>query len=186
MKLSTWAKLNNLSYRSAHRHFKLGMIKNARQLETGTIVIDENITTQKEEYTVVYARVSSSENKCNLDSQAVRIINFCNANGWVVNEVIKECASGMNDNRPKLQKILTNSKVTRLVIEHKDRLTRFGFNYIKILFGGNIIIMNTSASDSHDLMQDFISLVTCFCARIYGLRRSKRLTQEIISKVSCQ
>lgn len=183
MKLSEYAKKNSISYQTAWSHFKNGKIPNARQLPTGTVVIDEdkdNIS----EYTVVYARVSSAENKSNLDSQADRLVKFCEANGYVVNEVVKECASGLNDYRPKLCKILESRKATRLVIEHKDRLTRFGFNYIKILFNTCDIIVVNECEEDQDLFEDFVSLVTSFCARIYGRRRSKRKTEQIINALN--
>lgn len=86
----------------------------------------------------------------------------------------------MNDKRPKLQKIFNDGITTRIVVEHKDRLTRFGFEYIKSLFKAEIVIINEVKEDNQDLMQDFISLVTSFCARIYGHRRSKRATEKLI------
>ena len=182
MKLSEYAKQNSIEYRTAWEHFRKGLIPNARQLPTGTVVIDETVP-NKPDYTVIYARVSSSENKSNLDSQAERLEQFCNANGWVVNEVVKECASGLNDSRPKLTKILSERKATRLVVEHKDRLTRFGFNYIKVLYPEcNIVIINQS-EDKTTLMEDFVSLVTSFCARIYGHRRSTRQTEKLIKQL---
>ena len=141
MKLSEWAKINSLQYKSAHRLFKKGQVPNSRQLPSGTIIVDED-KPDKKEHVVVYSRVSSSENKSNLESQAERVSQFCNAKGWVVHEVVKECASGLNDQRPKLQKILKDGKATRIVVEHKDRLTRFGFEYIKTLFDGEIIVIN--------------------------------------------
>ena len=180
MKLSEYAKRNSISYQTAWLHYKQGLIPNARQLPTGTVVVDEVTNTNKEEYTIVYARVSSSENKSNLTTQADRLVQFCEANGWTVNEIVKECASGLNEERPKLCKILKDKKATRLVIEHKDRLTRFGFNYIKTLFDTcNIVIVN-ECEDNQDLFEDFVSLVTSFCARIYGKRRTKRKTEQII------
>lgn len=180
LKLSEYAKRNSISYQSAWNQFKKGLIPNARQLPTGTVVVDDIRQTQKPEYTVVYARVSSSENKSNLETQAQRLQQFCEAKGWVVNEVIKECASGLNDNRPKLSKLFLERKATRLVIEHKDRLTRFGFNYIKLLLNDcDIVVVNECETDQ-DLFEDFVSLVTSFCARIYGKRRTKRKTEQII------
>lgn len=138
----------------------------------------------KKDYTVVYARVSSSQNRSNLKSQAKRLVEFCTANGWVVNEVIEECGSGLNDQRPKLQTLLKNNKVTRLVIEHRDRLTRFGFNYIKTLMKDcEIICVNESTEQDEDLMTDFISIVTCFCARLYGRRRTRRNTEKLIKSL---
>ena len=99
--------------------------------------------------------------------------------------MIKECASGVNDSRTKLSAILDNPKVTRIVVEHKDRLTRFGFNYIKLLFKGEIIVINdTENKCEEDLMSDFISIITSFCARIYGKRRTRRKTESIIKELS--
>jgi len=181
LKLSEYAKKNSLSYQSAWNHFKQGLIPGARQLPSGTVVIDEVVTQQKPEYVIVYARISSSENKSNLETQADRLCQFCAAKGWTVNEVVKECASGLNDNRPKLSKIFTDRKATKIVIEHKDRLTRFGFNYIKLLLNDcDIIVVNECETDQ-DLFEDFVSLVTSFCARIYGKRRTKRKTEQIIN-----
>ena len=183
MKLSTWAKKNSLHYKTAHRLFKQNLVPGARQLPSGTIVVDEDVP-QRSEHTVVYARVSSSENKNNLEAQADRVSAFCSAKGWVVNEVVKECASGLNDQRPKLLGVLSSGKATRIVVEHKDRLTRFGFEYIKTLFQGAVVVVNEVVEDEADLMQDFVSLVTSFCARLYGRRRSRRRTEALIKELS--
>lgn len=182
-KLSEYAKEHGLTYRTAYNHYKRGLIKGAYQLPTGTIVIPDDYNIDKPEYTIVYARVSSAENKKNLDLQAKRVCDFCRAKGWVVNQIIKEIGSGLNDKRPKLQKILKENKATRIVIEHKDRLTRFGFEYIKTLFKGDIVVINEVEEDEKDLMQDFVSLVTSFCARLYGIRRSKRKTEQLIREL---
>jgi len=186
IKLSEWAKLNSYTYRGAFNLFQQGLIEGAKQLATGTILIDigEKSREKKKEYVVVYARVSSSVNKPNLESQAERMVQFCNAKGWQVDEVVRECASGLNDKRPKLNKIFAERKATKIVVEHKDRLTRFGFNFITTLLTDcEIVVVNNTESDKADLMSDFISLVTCFSARIYGLRRSRRKTEEIIKNL---
>jgi putative resolvase len=96
---------------------------------------------------------------------------------------VKECASGLNDKRPKLQRILSARVATRIVVEHKDRLTRFGFEYLRTLFPGELVIINHVDEDEKDLMQDFVSLVTSFCARLYGKRRSQRNTEALIRKL---
>ena len=184
MKLSEYARRNSISYQTAWMHFKRGLLPNAHQLPTGTVVVDETVKPVVDEYVVVYARVSSSENRSNLETQATRLVQFCEANGWRVQEVVKECASGLNDERPKLCKILREQKATKLVVEHKDRLTRFGFNYIKTLFSTCEIIVVNECEDNQDLFEDFVSLVTSFCARIYGKRRTKRKTEQIIKAIS--
>ena len=186
MKLSEYAKKNSISYRTAWRHYKPGFIPNAKQLSTGTIVVEDATNISAKEYTIIYARVSSSENRINLDAQAKRLEQFCLAKGWIINEIVKECASGLNDNRPKLMKILTEKKATRLVVEHKDRLTRFGFNYIRVLYPECEIVIVNEVESKEDLFEDFVSLVTSFCARIYGRRRSKRKTEELIKKLGTE
>lgn len=179
-KLSNYAKENGITYKTAYIHFKKGLIQGAYQLPTGTIVIPDSYEKPEGQLvTAVYARVSSSQNKSNLNTQAERVSQFCNAKGWIVHKVIKECASGLNDTRPKLTKLLLDKSINQIVIEHKDRLTRFGFNYIKKLYHGNIIIINEVDSDN-DLMEDFVSLVTSFCVRLYGKRRSKRKIEKLI------
>jgi len=181
IKLSEWAKQNSYTYRGAFNLYKKGQIPGVHKTASGAVLIDvEEEKVDKPEWVVVYARVSSSENRTNLDAQADRVCQFCSARGWVVNEVVKECASGLNDKRPKLQKILKEGKATKLIVEHKDRLTRFGFEYLKSLFPGEIVVLNESKTDEQDLIQDFVSLVTSFCARIYGQRRSKRKTEQLI------
>ena len=187
-KLSEYAKQHGVTYRTAYTHFKRGLITGAYQLPTGTIVIPDNApdNTEKAEYVVTYARVSSSQNKANLERQSERLTNYCNAKGWLTRENISEVGSGVNDNRKKLLKMLSEGKATKLVVEHKDRLTRFGFNYIEELckkFGCEVIVINEYETKREDIIEDFVSIITSFCAKIYGHRRSKRKTERLIKEL---
>lgn len=83
----------------------------------------------------------------------------------------------------KVEQVLQDKSITRIVVEHKDRLTRFGFNYINDLWHGEMVIINEVVEDETDLMQDFVSLVTSFTARLYGRRRSKRQTEKLIKQL---
>jgi len=190
MKLSTWAKIQGIGYRAAWNHFKNGLIPNAYKLNSGIIIVpDEQKLSIKNEYIICYSRVSSSQNKNNLVSQSKRINDFCAAKGWIVSENIMEIGSGLNDNRKKLLKVFSDKKATKIVVEHKDILTRFGFNYIDNLcklFGCEIIIINPAANDKEDLIQDFTSIITSFCAKIYGQRRSKRNAEKIIKSLEAE
>jgi predicted site-specific integrase-resolvase len=187
-KLSEYARKHGISYRGAWDHFKKGLIAGAYQLPTGTIVIPDAYTTPKPtEHTVTYARVSSSENKPNLTSQSERLSLFCAAKGWAVKEEIQEVGSGLNDSRKKLLSILERGIATRLVVEHKDRLARFGVPYIEEClkkFGCELIVINEADSKREDLLQDFVSVITSFCAKIYGQRRAKRKTEKLIGELS--
>ena len=186
-KLRDYAKEHNVTYRTAYSHFKNGLIKGAYQLPTGTIVIpDDYAVEDKTEYIITYARVSSSENKNNLEKQSQRLVDFCNAKGWQTNENIVEIGSGINDNRKKLNKIFEEAKATKLIVEHKDRLTIFGFNYIQQWANKTqceIIVINENEGEKEDIVQDFISIITSFCAKIYGQRRSKRKAEQIIKEL---
>jgi len=189
MKLSEYAKRNNITYRTAQNHWKNGYL-NGKQLASGTIVIfddDSEAVKNKIVQVATYARVSSSQNKDNLDKQQERLIDYANAKGYKTLYNIKEIGSGLNDSRPQLIKLLRCSQIDIILVEHKDRLTRFGFKYIEELLdiqGRKIEVINNIIDDKDDLIQDFISIITSFCARIYGQRRCKRQTEKLIKELN--
>ena len=180
LKLSEYAKKNSITYQTAWNHFKQGKIPNARQLPSGTVVIDEPAV-RKTEYTVVYARISAEEEKQELESQCQRICEFCAANGWNVNEIVKECGSSLNEERPKLSKIFHERKATRIVIESKNRLTRFGWHYIKLLYPECDIVVLNEREISQEILEDFISLTSEFCTKIYGKSNGAMTAEKIVS-----
>lgn len=183
VKISTYARKNGLCYRTVYNHFKQGLLKGVI-LPTGTILIDDEVFIDKK--TVIYCRESTSENKSSLENQSKRCIDFCNAKGWKVSGVIKEIGSGLNDNRPKFLDLLKDSSIGRIVVEHSDRFARFGLKPIKELLSlqkRELFIINESQTDKEDLIQDFVSLITSFCARIYGQRRTKKATEKLIKEL---
>ncbi len=185
MKLSVWARKEGIGYRAAWRMWKAGQLK-GHQLPTGTIIVEEERPSILPDSVAIYARVSSSENRNKLDSQAERLTQYAVARGYRIYKVVKEVGSGVNDNRKQLLKLLTDDGYSRIIVEHKDRLTRFGFNYIDTLFrqhGRSIEVVNEAANDRDDLMQDFVSIITSFCARLYGQRGSTRKTERIIREL---
>ena len=193
MKLSEYAKRIGVTRQTAHRWFKKGEIPHAVQLPSGTIYVPDEIfdTKLKQDVgkTIVYARVSSSkQKKTNLETQAEQLTQFAIANGWVVDKIIKEVGSGLNDERKKLvELLLSDEPIARIIVEHKNRLTHFGFNYLEILAkkqGFEIIVINPTITDQEDLMQDFTSIITSFCARLYSRREAKQKTEAIIQTLN--
>jgi predicted site-specific integrase-resolvase len=187
VKLSKYAKMTGVSVRTLWRRINEGKLQIIRS-ETGRVFIDidDDINPYKLKV-CVYARVSSSENKDNLERQKERLISYCNAKGYKVSLVITEIGSGLNDKRKKLEKILLDKSINLIVVEHKDRLARFGLNYIQKLLeldNRKIEIINPQTNDEDDLMQDFVSIITSFTARLYGRRRSKRITEKIIKNIA--
>lgn len=184
MKLSNYAKRIGISSNSAWRMWKRGQIP-GYQLPTGTVIIDPPELRLTPVRTVaVYARVASSENKDTLERQAERLVSWCNAQGWGVSKVVKECGSGINDQRPKFLALLADPKIGQIVVEHKDRASRFGVAYIQTLLamqGRELVMVNTADTAEDDLMGDFVAIVTAFCARLYGRRRAKRKTEQMLA-----
>jgi predicted site-specific integrase-resolvase len=174
MKLSDWARKNGIDYKTAYRLFRSGKFpRPTEQLPTGTILVHE-LPTQTNN-AVLYARVSSNDQKNDLERQLQRLRDYASAQGLHIVDEITEIGSGLNGHRKKLIKILSNPMVSIIVVEHRDRLARFGSEYIiSTLSASNRcvhIINDTECKD--DLVQDMIDVLTSFCARLYG-RRSAR------------
>ena len=143
----------------------------------------EIIEEQPEIVCVTYARVSSNEQKQkgDLDRQSQRLSEYCAKKGLLVTHIIKDVGSGLNDNRSgfvKLTDLIIKQKVNKLVIEHKDRLTRFQFNFIKKMFesyGCEVIVINgMDVSDTEELTADMMSLLASFSGKFYGKRSTER------------
>jgi putative resolvase len=184
MKLSAYAGKVGVSYKTALKWYHAGKIK-GRQMDTGTILIDEEKPISLE-VTAVYARVSSSENRDKLASQAERLVGYCTAKGYRIDRIVKEVGSGVNDSRPKFLALLADPTVTRIVVEHKDRATRFGFRYLETLLaqqGRCIEVVNVAEDSQADLLADLVAIVYSFCARLYGQRRAKRKTEKITAEL---
>jgi predicted site-specific integrase-resolvase len=176
-----------VTYKTAWLWWKAGKLS-GYQLDTGTIIITEGDTTPTErgQRVAVYTRVSAAENKPNLDTQAERLVAYCVAKGYQVQKVVKEVGSGVNDSCPKLLALLEDTTISLIVVEHKDRLTRFGFRYIETLLRGQgrqIEVVNQSDNETEDVLDDLTSIIYSFCARLYGQRRAKRKTEKIVAEL---
>lgn len=192
MKLSDYAKQMGVRYETAWRWFRDGKIQ-GRRIGPHTIIITEG---QPEETAAtpsprvaVYARVSSAEHTSDLDSQEERLVAYCVARGYQVAKVVKEVGSGIDDGRPKLLALLDDQGIGLIVVEHKDRLTRFGFRYLDTLLktqGRAIEVVNQAENGTEDLLADLTAIVYSFCARLYGQRRAKRTTEAIVRELAAK
>ena len=183
MRLSDYAKKNGCCYRTAWSHYKSGKIQGLRISPTGRIVIDENPQLPLSNRAIIYSRVSTHKQKQDLDNQSDRLINYAVNKGYQIHKNLKEIASGLNENRKYLNQILEDDDFDILIVEYKDRLARFGFNYIeKILKNKNKIIeiVNIPETDKEDIVNDLISIVTCFCAKIYSRRKIHNIKSKIL------
>jgi predicted site-specific integrase-resolvase len=160
MKLSAYARKIGVSYRTAFRWFHAGKLP-GYQMDTGTLLITdappETAGPVTEQEVAIYTRVSAAENKDNLEGPAQRLMDYGAAKGYRVALVVKERGSGVNDTRPTLMKLLTDPGVTLIVVEHQDRLTRFGFNCLEKLLtmqGRRIEVIHLAENGQEDWVQD--------------------------------
>ena len=137
--------------------------------------------------TVIYTRVSSPKQKEDLKRQTFALEQFCLARGYIIDEAIEEIGGGLNDTRPKFLELMTmieKREVARVIIAHKDRLVRFGWEYFENFIdthGGELIVANASSlSPQQELVEDLMAVIHSFSCRLYGLRKYKK---EISQKI---
>ena len=125
---------------------------------------------------VVYARVSSADQKADLERQVGRVMEWALVQGCRPDEVVKEIGSGLNGNRQRLRRLVADHIVTTIVVEHRERLSRFGFEYVEAALAGRgarILVMEEDELDD-DLVRDVTEVMTSLCARLYGRRSARR------------
>lgn len=135
--------------------------------------------------TMVYARVSSASQKPDLQNQLAALREYCQRQGFQVDEWIEEVGSGLNYQRKQFNRLMEEIElghVQRLIIAHKDRLVRFGFEWFAAFcqrHGTDLVIVNgDTLSPEQELVQDLLSIVHVFSARLYGLRSFKKVIRD--------
>jgi predicted site-specific integrase-resolvase len=188
IKLSQYAKEQGVKYATVWKWHKKGLITGVRKLPTGKLVIDVPDATGvakknlNEVRVALYARTSSSQNKKLLEDQMHRLESFAAARGYKIVRSVKEHGSGLNDTRSGLSSILLHvDEFDKIIVEHKDRLTRFGFNWFQLFTKNKIEVINESKTEESEITDDLIAIIHCFAAKMYGPRRKKRKMIEVIT-----
>ena len=193
--ITAFAKLTGYSVKTLQRWEREKRLVPLRTLSNRRLYTDEHLRLTRgnpidhePRKTVVYMRVSSQAQRPDLKNQRDALERFCQARGFEVTEWIEEIGGGLNMKRPKLQNIIDDlvaGRIERLVIAHKDRLARFGFDLIVHLANVSnteIIVLNTeSLSPEQELVQDLMMITHCFSARLYGLRNYRKALQKAIA-----
>ena len=140
----------------------------------------------------VYCRVSSGDQKQkgDLERQKGRVLDYCVKQGYQVSKVFEEVSSGMNDNRAKLHalfKLVIERKINRVVVEYKDRLTRFNFRFLEEFFKSHGVTIECVSSQMNktfeeELSQDIISLLASMSAKLYGRRSAENRKKKQAEK----
>ena len=146
-----------------------------------------NLTPLESRKVIVYCRVSSHGQKDDLQSQVEAMEQFCLAQGIVVDEWIQEISGGMNFKRKKflfLVSRMSSGEVSKLLVAHKDRLMRFGFDLFEHIARENgcelVVVNQESLSSQQEMVEDLLAIVHTFSCRLYGLRKYKKKLKEII------
>ena len=183
MKLSAWAKENGLTYRTAWRMWRDGRLPvPAEQLATGTVLVHPP-QAQAAESVALYARVSSGDQKADLERQLGRLAEYASKEKLTVTRSISEIGSGLNGHRTKIMRLLADPTVHVIVVEHRDRLARFGSEDIAsaLSASGRKLIVVDQSEMKDDLVQDMIAVLTSFCARLYGRRAAKNRAAKAVA-----
>jgi len=181
MKLSQWAKEQGLTYKGAWRMWRAGQLPvPAEQLPTGTIIVKEIKTPAHA--VGLYARVSRSDQRKDLEAQLGRLVVYADNHRLTIVQAVSEVGSGLNGRRPKLIKLLANPKIQTIVVEHRERLMRFGAEYVEAALTAQerkLLVMESSEVND-DLVQDMIEVLTSFCARLYGRRSARHKAKKAL------
>jgi putative resolvase len=179
VKLAAWARANGVHPQTAYRWFRQGtMPVPAQRLPSGTILVEVPGGTSdgtQEQRVVLYARVSAHDQRTDLDRQVARLSAWAAGQGIVVAEVVGEVGSGTNGRRPRLRRLLADPTVAMIVVEHRDRLARFGVEYLEAVLGAQArrLVVLDPGETSDELVSDLVEVLTSFCARLYGRRGAR-------------
>ena len=187
MKLSVWAGEQGISYRTAWRMWRDGRLPvPAEQLATGTVILHP--PARRQSSVALYARVSSGDQKSDLDRQLARLMQHAIANKMIVIDAVKEIGSGLNARRPGLTRLLRNPEVSVILVEHRDRLMRFGFEYVEssLAAQGRSLAVIDQAEIGDDIVRDLYEVIVSMCARLYGKRAAKNRAARALSALQAE
>jgi putative resolvase len=178
-----------ISYSTLSRWVREGRIKAIRTAggvfripESEVRRIAEGLPVSREVRAIIYARVSSADQKSDLERQIQYLMQYCSSKGYRVVDVLSDIASGLKTDRRGLLKLfdyVVNRQVDVVVVTYRDRLTRFGFEYLERFFkqyGVRIeVAFGEEPRDAYqELVEDLIEIVTSFAGKLYGMRSHKK------------
>jgi putative resolvase len=181
MKLSVWAKSQGISYKTAWRMWKDGRLPiPAEQLPTGTVIIHQSANIA--DSVALYARVSSADQKADLDRQLARLTEYAVTHKLPIVDAVKEVGSGLNGHRKGMMRLLRNPASKTIVVEHRDRLMRFGFEYVEAALAaqGRRVLVIEADEVADDIVRDLHEVIVSMCARLYGKRSAKNRAQKAL------
>ena len=184
MNLAAWAERNGVARVTAYRWFRAGVLPVPARKVGRLILVDEPAgEAGVQPRTAVYARVSSADQKADLDRQVARVTAWATAEQIPVDKVVVEVGSALNGHRRKFLALLGDPTISRIVVEHRDRFCRFGSEYVEAALGaqGRELVVVDSAEVDDDLVRDMTEILTSMCARLYGKRAAQNRAKRALA-----
>lgn len=184
MNLAEWAETQGIARVTAYRWFREGKLPVPARKVGGLILVDSPAPAgPSTSETVVFARVSSADQKSDLDGQVARVTVWATGQGMAVDRVVTEVGSALNGRRNKFLALLRDPAVGTIVVEHRDRFARFAVDYIEAALSaqGRRLVVVDNAEVDDDLVRDMTEILTSFCARLYGKRAAANRAQRMLA-----
>ena len=184
MNLTEWARIQGIHPQTAYRWFHAGTLPvPAVRINERTILVSPDAQTSKPVSALgLYARVSSHDQKADLDRQVARLSEWAAKAGYPVERIEAEVGSGMNGSRSKLRRMLADPKVSTVVVEHRDRLARVNTELVESALAahGRRLVVIDDGEVADDLVRDMVEVLTSFYARLYGRRSAKNRAEKAL------
>ena len=184
MNLAAWAESVGVNRHTAYRWFREGTLPVPAE-RVGRLILVRTAPAGEGAAggVVIYARVSSHDQRADLDRQVARVTVWATEQGLTVRQVVTEVGSGLNGKRPKLRRILSDSDAKVIVVEHRDRLARFGMEHLEAALAaqGRRIVVADPGETTDDLVRDMIEVLTSMCACLYGRRGARNRAMRAVT-----
>ncbi len=188
MNLKEWAAATGVSYVAARRQYAAGTLPVPTYRLGRLIMVGEPLTGVSPDagQVVVYARVSSADQKSDLDRQVARVTMWATGQKLAVDRVVTEIGSAFDGRRKEFLGLLRDPAVTTIVVEHRDRFARFGAEYVEAALtaqGRRLLVVDPAGVDD-DLVRDVTEILTSLCARLYGRRAAANRARRAVDAVT--
>jgi len=182
--LKEWAASQGVSYATARSWYRSGLLPVPARKVGGLVLIgDPAAPAVPPGQAVVYARVSSADQKADLDRQVARVTEWATGRHLPVDRVVTEVGSALDGHRRKFLGLLRDSSVETIVVEHRDRFARFGAEYVEAALSaqGRRLLVVDAAEVDDDLVRDVTEILTSLCARLYGQRAAENRAARAVA-----
>lgn len=190
MNLKEWAAATGVSYVTARRQYAAGTLPVPTYRLGRLIMVGEPLTGANAGagQAVVYARVSSADQRADLDRQVARVTTWATDQHLAVSRVVTEVGSALNGRRKKFLALLRDPAVSTVVVEHRDRFARFGAEYVEAALaaqGRRLLVVDPAEVDD-DLVRDVTEILTSLCARLYGRRAAANRVNRAVAAATAE